>query len=73
MEKGGGGVGTERAGCWVRRLSVGMVGMELSADTRDQEDPTSTTRGGAMRCPASRRLLGAKDTRRVLLQDTTTE
>lgn len=35
------------------------VGMELSADTCDQEDPASTTRGGAMRCPASRRLLSA--------------
>jgi hypothetical protein len=34
------------------------VGMELSADTRDQEDSASTTRGGAMRCLASRRLLG---------------
>ncbi|XP_021922709.1 uncharacterized protein LOC110831246 isoform X1 [Zootermopsis nevadensis] len=33
--------------------------MELSADTCDQEDPASTTRGGAMRCPASRRLLSA--------------
>lgn len=54
--KGSGLIGLDRAGCWVRRLSVGM---ELSADTRDQEDPASTTRGGAMHFPASRRLLGA--------------
>lgn len=33
--------------------------MELSDDTRDPEDPSSTTRSGAMRCPASRRLLSA--------------
>jgi hypothetical protein len=59
MGKRGGGVGADRAGwagCWVRGLSVGM---ELSADTRDQEDPASTTHGGAMRCSASRRLLSA--------------
>jgi hypothetical protein len=35
------------------------VGMELSADAADHEDPASTTRSGAMRCPASRRILGA--------------
>lgn len=33
--------------------------MELSDDTRDSEDPASTTRTGAMRCPVSRRLLSA--------------
>lgn len=33
--------------------------MELSDDTRDSEDLVSTTRSGAMRCPASRRLLSA--------------
>ena len=38
----------------MRKLSVRM---ELSDDTRDPDDPASTTRTGAMRCPASRRLL----------------
>jgi hypothetical protein len=33
--------------------------MELSDDTRDPEDLVSTTRSGAMRCPASRRLLSS--------------
>ena len=40
----------------MRKLSVRM---ELSDDTRDPDDPASTTRTGAMRCPASRRLLSA--------------
>lgn len=40
----------------MRKFSVRM---ELSDDTRDPEDPASTTRTGAMRCPASRRLLSA--------------
>lgn len=35
------------------------VGMELSDDTRDPEDPVSTTHSGATRCLASRRLLSA--------------
>ena len=40
----------------MRKFSVRM---ELSDDTRDPDDPASTTRTGGMRCPASRRLLSA--------------
>jgi hypothetical protein len=50
---GGGGVIGRDAG----RVRGPSVGMELSADTRDNEGPASTTRSGAARCPASRRLL----------------
>jgi hypothetical protein len=49
---GGGVIGLDAG-----RVRGPSVGMELSADTRDNEGPASTTRSGAARCPASRRLL----------------